>query len=236
MASVRMTHELRDQIFRNATDAYELSNPEPKPSTAFVKQTREACITETGQTFLKQQYKLGIEAGLQNRKGKGLLPRKVKDPVTAVDLRFQNKDPSAPHMRDYEEVNVQFDTPLKDWWQDIDQYNRWGIPNVYVEDCHPDHKEALKETMDAFITERQDYREAYHTYKSSIRELLESCTTLKQLLEIWPAAESLVPSEKLAAMHVKVTRKQRAEKVKEEINFDPTLANQTVLTAKLLGG
>ena len=49
-----------------------------------------------------------------------------------------------------------------------------------------------------------------------------------------PAAESLVDSAKLSQMHVKVTRKQRAEQIKQEINFDPTVANQTVLTAKLL--
>jgi len=61
-------------------------------------------------------------------------------------------------------------------------------------------------------------------------------TTLKQLLEVWPAAESLVPADKIQKMHVKVTRKQKAAQIKEEISFDPTVANQAVLTAKMLGG
>jgi len=86
------------------------------------------------------------------------------------------------------------------------------------------------------LIDKKAWSDARYNYKQSIRNLLDKCSTLKQLLEIWPAAESLVESDKLAQMHVKVTRKQRAQQVREEIDFDPTLANQTVLTAKLLGG
>ena len=50
-----------------------------------------------------------------------------------------------------------------------------------------------------------------------IRDLLEQCTTLKQYRSM-AAAESLVDSEKLSQMHVKITRKQRAEQIKQEIN------------------
>jgi hypothetical protein len=81
-----------------------------------------------------------------------------------------------------------------------------------------------------------EWKKASRNYNGSISDLLENCSTLKQLLEIWPAAESLVESEKLAKMHVKVSRKERAQQIKDEICFDPTIANQAVLTAKLLGG
>ena len=82
----------------------------------------------------------------------------------------------------------------------------------------------------------QEHDVARETYERSIRDLVTRCTTLKQLLEIWPAAESLVPTDKIQKLHTKVTRIERATQIKEEIRFDPTIANQAVLTAKMLGG
>jgi hypothetical protein len=37
-------------------------------------------------------------------------------------------------------------------------------------------------------------------------------------------------------MYTKISRKQRAQEIKEEINFDDSLVNEIVLTAKLVGG
>jgi hypothetical protein len=40
----------------------------------------------------------------------------------------------------------------------------------------------------------------------------------------------------MARMYTKINRKQRAQEIKEEINFDDALVNEIVLTAKLVGG
>jgi hypothetical protein len=37
-------------------------------------------------------------------------------------------------------------------------------------------------------------------------------------------------------MHEKVTRKQTAARIKEDISFDDTTANKALLAAKMLGG
>jgi len=229
MASVRMTQEMRANIRRAAEHAYELSNPEPKPDNAYIAAVKQAVLNSPEQKFLKRMANEGRAENLHLRKGKNLLPEKNKEAVTAVELRL------APSSRDYKETIVQFDVPLSEWWVVEQTYNRWGNPTVYVNDLATEDQHDISEMFEAFQTNVGEWRAASRNYNGSIRDLLENCSTLKQLLEIWPAAESLVENEKLAKMHVKVTRKERAQQIKDEICFDPTIANQAVLTAKLLG-
>ena len=233
MASVRMTQEMRSNIRRAAENAYELSNPEPKPNNAYVAAVKQAVLNSPEQKFLKRMYTEGRAENLHLRKGKNLLPEKNKEDVTAIDVRLKT---GQINHREYSETPVQFDVPLSEWWVVEQTYNRWGNPTVYVNDLATEDQHNISEMFEAFQTTKEEWNTARHTYNQSITQLLENCSTLKQLLEIWPAAESLVESDKLAKMHVKVTRKERAQQIKDEISFDPTVANQAVLTAKLLGG
>ena len=234
MASVRMTQEMRSNIRRAAENAYELSNPEPKPDNAYIAAVKQAVLNSPEQTFLKRMASEGRAENLHLRKGKNLLPEKNKEDVTAVELRLASYDASGN--RDYKETVVQFDVPLSEYWVVEQTYNRWGNPTVYVNDLATEDKHNISEMFETFQDTVIEWKKASRNYNGSISDLLENCSTLKQLLEIWPAAESLVESDKLAQMHVKVTRKQRAQQIKEEVCFDPTIANQAVLTAKLLGG
>lgn len=234
MASVRMTQEMRSDIRRAASNAYDLSNPEPKPSNEYISAVRRAVMNSPEQKFLESMREQGIEQGLHQRIGKNCLPKPQKDPVTSIELRL--RDPKAQGNRDYEEQEIQFDVQLPKWLVTEDTYNRWGAPCVYIQDLAQEDRHEITELFTAFQQQWESARDARHEYNGQISNLLEKVTTLKQLLEVWPAAESLVSSEKLAQMHVKVTRKQKAAAIKEEISFDPTVANQTVLTAKLLGG
>ena len=233
MASVRMTQELRMQIRRNAENAYDLSNPEPKPNNEYVDTVRKAVLNSPEQKFLKDMFTQGQAKGLHQRAGKTILPFKNRDAITDIDLRL--KDSNVETSRNYDEQEIQFAVQLPEWWVVEDQYNRWGNPSVYIQDLDAENMHEVTEQFLNFQAIHETARKARQAYNNSITDLLEKVTTLKQLLEIWPAAESLVPDEKLQKMHVKVTRKQKAEAIKEEIAFDPTLANQTVLTAKLLG-
>ena len=54
MASVRMTQEMRSTIRRSAENAYELSNPEPKPDNAYIAAVKQAVLNSPEQTFLKR--------------------------------------------------------------------------------------------------------------------------------------------------------------------------------------
>ena len=75
---------------------------------------------------------------------------------------------------------------------------------------------------------RRDFRE-------SIVQVIRSCNTVKQLLDVFPAAEKLLSSDTIQKLHTKVTRKIDAEAVRERANFDTNIANQVILTSALLG-
>ncbi len=235
MASVRMTNELRLDIRRDAERAYELANPQPKPSNAYVAAVREAILNSPEQTYLRDIYKLGEERGVTKGKrlGPNIVPRTPKDVLTGIDLRHKA---SLGTGRDYTNTNIKFDTPLHGYLVVDDDRHRWGDPTVWINDLRAEDKTQIIEHFETHQKTEEDYNIARRHYEGSICDLLNSVTTLKQLLEIWPAAESLVPNDKIQKMHVKVTRAQRAAEIKEEVCFDPTVANQAVLTAKMLGG
>jgi hypothetical protein len=107
---------------------------------------------------------------------------------------------------------------------------------AFIQDFAAEDQTKIQEYASTLLERRKKNNEAENDYRHKVRDLLARCNTLKQLLEVWPAAENLVPSEYVVKLHEKVTRKQRAQSVKEEINFNPEDVNHVVLTAKLLGG
>jgi len=240
MASVRMTNELRSDIRRKAEKAYELSNPEPSPSNAYIELVRNAIINDPGQTFMRSMLNQGNLLGLDSRYGYQILPSKPKDIVTAVNLRITTlagaMSGSRSNRHDYKETAIRFASPLVDFLLLNKDQLHWGVPSIYINDFRDEDKSEIIEQFENHRTAEEAHTTLQNQYNRSISNLVEQCTTLKQLLEIWPAAESLVPANKIQRLHTKVTRIERAKQIKEEISFDPTFANQTVLTAKLLGG
>ena len=234
MASVRMTMELQNEICRSAERAYELANPEPKPSTEYVTRVRQAVIDSPIQKFLKEMAEIGEQRNLNTMRGQSVLPRPNKDHVTGVTLRRMRDN--AQSSRDYDSHSIQFTTQLHKYYVTEETYNRWGGPDIYIDDLADNDRLEVGDLFSKLQADHDAWYDAKRAYETSISELLRNVTTLKQLLEVWPAAESLVPSDKIQKMHVKVTRKQKAAQIKEEISFDPTVANQAVLTAKMLGG
>ena len=64
--------------------------------------------------------------------------------------------------------------------------------------------------------------------------LLESCNTLKQLLDAQPSMKEFVPDEMLRELHKKVTRESQARERREIAQVDGDLINRVVLTSKLV--
>jgi hypothetical protein len=239
MASVRMTNELRHDIRRKAEEAYELANPRPKPNNEYVAAVRAAIVDSPEQTYLRDIKKLGEEREVDasTRYGQNILPHTPRESVTGIDLRIKTlAGVVSRHNNDYKDVTIKFDTPLTNYLVVDGDRHRWGDPTVWINDLRVEDKTQIIEYFDAHQKADEDYTMSRRNYESSIHDLVNNVTTLKQLLEIWPAAESLIPNDKIQKMHVKVTRAQRAAAIKEEVCFDPTIANQAVLTAKMLGG
>ena len=232
MASVRMTHELRDKIFRSAENAYETANPEPKPNNELIELTKKVIYNSPKQRFLREMKAKAEELGIPGMEDGGTYMPVEKNDIAEVEVKQRNNNPNTRNT--WEGFALRFSTPISMLKAPNDR--SWYSPNIHVTDAAPEDLTEFAEKAGDLCKTRTEYWDNKRTYEQSIRELLSKCNTLKQLLEVWPAAESLVPAEKLQQMHVKVTRAERAKTIKEEVSFDPTVANQTVLTAKLMGG
>lgn len=223
MASVRMTNQLRHEIAQAANEAYSIANPQPQPSTEMKEFFKKAFTNSAVHRLLGE---LITKAKALNMVGMDVFKSELPavTPIHKIDLRKNN-----------EEFELVFDTPMH-----LNTYlrkgnHRWGNPTLLVEELDAEYQTEARAYHNDFVQKTQEHHKQRAEYRESIANLLGSCTTLKQLLEIWPAAESLIPSEKLQQLHTKVTRKERAQTIKKEINFDPTIANQAVLTSKMLG-
>lgn len=235
MASVRMTNDLRHEIRNAARRAYHVAHPAPTLSSACRDFMKPALEKSLKQTTLRRWRKECHDLGIVGMAGDvSMVPTSPKDPISAICLKGIGADPKNLLNDVLLSAVITFDTPIQ-WLLLSGSRHHWGDPEVFIKELQTDDQPAALEFLQEHCTAVDTHGHAQRHYEGSIYDLLQNCTTLKQLLEIWPAAESLVPNNKLHQMHEKITRVQRATEIKEAICFDPTLANQTVLTAKLLG-
>ena len=226
MASVRMSEQLRDKIKRAAKIAFDAADPFPKPSTEFQEKLREGITQLPSQISLRKILSENLITG-NSLDAKTFVPKKTPCSRVEVSKLYTN--------RATDSCLIDLDAPLPV----LVQNSRWSMNNIcvalYLEDLKPEHRYVLTEHFDKFVTTRKEREERLKTYLDGIRRLLTSCTTLKQALTAWPALESFVPQDVMQTLHTKVTRVQKARQTKEEVQFDDALANQIVLTSKLMG-
>jgi hypothetical protein len=86
----------------------------------------------------------------------------------------------------------------------------------------------LKRDNDKRADERNNYRR-------TVRNTIESFTTLNQALKAWPALKDLVPQDKITKVYEKVERKAKQKQQREAIEVQEQELNSVILTASLLG-
>ena len=239
MASVRMNQNLRNQMRRAAEDAWGLANPEPKSSPELANEITTLISNSKPQQFLKK-----IKEELENKwLGFGIRRWEIRSvEVTHINFCWDFNDdksvrPSDP-MHDRHRVpmvGIQLQIPFKQL-QTMPYSETLYASDIVSPYQEPDKFERLKNLFFDLHDRHKKNQSDYLAYQANIHSLLNKCNTLKQVLEIWPAAENLVPAAIIQRLHEKITRKNVAKKVREEIQFDDTAANKTLLTAKLLGG
>lgn len=237
MASVRMSHQLRNDILKTAMDQFDIANPKPvfnEVNTVLDAITNmptlkhlRALHTSEDMAFLNENSQGSFK--LDCRETRFCLTSSQNITGCSLQSRYnQNLNPQ----------RVEFHSPLSiiapatNW----DRWNEFeNTPRIYMEDFTQD--DCAK--IEAIVTNHQDavkkHEEEKYEYKHKIRNLLEECNTVKQLLDAWPGAESLVPRAVVVQMHEKVTRKSRAKAIKEKVEFDDAEVNNVILTAKIMG-
>ena len=228
MASIRMTHELRNTLQTKAQKAFELANKAPAMDEQLKNYIGVAIQNTKHQRTLKGWY----EICKANDWGNQIKTFRVQD------FYLEQKSKHSRTM----EINgetvltcLHFTLSNKIPFYTATDVSGHSWCKIYYEVFDSETTDHIKNGIAAYNLAKQKFGDKARTYRDNIKELTNECTTLKQLLDVWPAAEALVPSEILQRMHVKITRAARAQQIKDAVTFDASVANQTVLTAKLLG-
>ena len=218
MASVRMTNLLRNDILRAACDAFDIANPEPELSNGNHRLFREAILAMPVLQHIREFVSTGYKSFNMS------FPSE-KD-VTAIDIHPEG-DADSVLGRRYKTIQLQ--TPMKIYT------TVYSNPDVYIQDMKPEHRAPVQRMVMSLHDEQREHNDKRHKYRTSIKQLLEQCSSVKQFLDAWPAGEQFVPVEAKQRMQQKVTRQQRAQQIREEVNFDASDVNEVVLTAKVMG-
>lgn len=231
MATVRMTQQMANDIEKKAMNAWDNTNPSPTNNRELASKIRAAV---NRMPLITKLIDLGNDPIIQeNLKYKTRLTSTVRPFDTRCEVtQVRLEDIPCTYDTNIERFNlsIELDTPISvpavEHWMTFDvsfnQLTEQDRNEIMVYANSASEKEA------AHSTARYDFRE-------SILQVIRSCNTVKQLLDVWPAAEKLLSPETIQRLHTKVTRKIDAEAVRERANFDPNTANQVILTSSLLG-
>lgn len=235
MATVRVSMSMREDIMRKACRAFDLANPEPVASKelqdTLADAIRKSPLTELA-VYVDNKMTEIIQA-----KGSGKIRMmklheafaveyKTTDHVT-VDFR---RPSSVGGVTTNDSIVVRFETP-QSFMTTKDYYSS---THVTTGGLRPSDRHDVTQLCIAFSDEERTRRVNLEAYKRQLNSLLESCRTLKQLLEAWPGIKTFVPAEAMEAHERKAAPK--TAHVPDAVEFDAHLANTVAVKAKLRGG
>lgn len=216
MASVRLGRDTRRQIERAAVKAYDTAVVEPKLDNDTIETVWRG-IVEHPSHIAFSDFVNAHRAAFSELCETNFTPRK-SDTVT---IRYG------------ERLFEDFDLPTE-----RESWLRRGYHNheVDLNDLHLSEVQRLvvKDKIMDLAERRKQARTDRHNYERQVNALLESCNTLKQLLDAQPSMKEFVPDEMLRDLHKKVTRESQARERREIAQVDGDLINRVVLTSKLV--
>jgi len=216
MASVRLSHDLRNRIQRAARAAYNKATVEPNMDTATIELIWRGIVehpTHIALTNFVAEHAGSIEDLYERTIG-----QRSTDKLCIFDNIKGRTDIKLPTVR-------------KSWI--TRGYNEHAI---FLRHLHLTEEEKLNisDKLTKLNNDRETADENQKNYNKQISNLLESCNTLKQLLDTQPSMKEFVPEDLLHQMHRKVTRESQARERREIAKVDGDLINRVVLTSKLV--
>lgn len=233
MATVRMSNDLKRTILDKATHAFDSANPEPEPSNDLETLLAKAIRNMPQQKSMQKIKTIMREDSLSEVQSFGWNKNEMKTAtLNAIALSINETNTLRSEV-----IFINLSNPI-----DVLQlkgaspYGYSASERLYACDLLPEDQPEIVQKITSLVDRRKERNTKRSDYLISIESLIDKCNTLKQFLQAWPAAESLVPNHTISKMYEKATRVQRANKIREEVSFDDTKVNQVVLTAKLIGG
>jgi len=266
MASVRMTHNLRNLLTHAAGEVFKAANPLSQMLPDEIHETiRSSLKNNPYQKYMEATAKLReyevIKDNLKTKTEMQRLPESGPLPYSGYSMLNKGAYPGISNVTAVrflypvrpEETTEEKITNLRNgkasdycYWQSTEislqsplalyfpnEEDSQSTITVSWEEINVKERDNVMRAVFNSVKAREDRQEGFQNYRNQIRELVDECNTVKQMLDAWPAGENLLPSEVIAKLHQKADKVTRVNRVKEKINFDTTAANQVILTAKL---
>lgn len=232
MATVRLSQQLHRQLLDAAKEKYKVTNPEPNQSPELISALRAGLQTMPAVIAYKMmlvtpaiQSEMATKSVISDALNRGAL-----NDVTEIRVRNVTKHARYTETGNTEQIYCELDTPVQ-----LPYGNNYGAYEVSIDSFEITIRDELHSKLATAIDGKDAWYEKYAHFTKSIDSVLDQCNTVKQLLEVWPGAEALLPNDVIQKLHTKVTRKVDAEKVRDLSQFDADAANQVLLTSSLLG-
>ena len=232
MATVRLSQQLHRQLLDAAKEKYKVTNPEPNQSPELMIVLRAGLQTMPAVTAFNTMLATPAIQNEMATKSEISLALNRAEPGNVTEIRVHNitKHTRYAETGDPTDIYCELDTPVQ-----LPYGSNYGSYDVSIDSFDITVRDELHSTLATAIDNTAAYQEKFHHFAKSIDSVLEQCNTVKQLLEVWPGAETLIPNDVIQKLHTKVTRKVDAEKVRDLSQFDADAANQVLLTSSLLG-
>ena len=229
MASVRLGKDSRANIAKKAKVAFETANQRPDLPAQIKETIWQAIENHPAQRAIKEFVStFGAKAG--RIYDQSFDERSIVGCVWVSDQRQKNDW----HIS-FESVDFKLATPRKLYGSY--SYSRDEMWRFTIDELHF----ASEQEMFLVLTqlekckeERKTFHDQKVNYNLQIERLLDSCNTLKQLLDAQPSMKEFVEPAMLQELHKKVTRESQARERREIANIDTDLLNKVVLTSKLV--
>lgn len=239
MATVRMSARLRGEILDNAMADYEKTvNNTDKELIEL-----DAIIGGNWRDCKVMQDARALEAAIVNLKSTNPAPqtlsfvdKTVEESSAVNEIQVKIDVPNTPPGR-FSTITHTYALKERIWLKGAITLMRvieWRALKLTPQ-SFGDKAARIEELILTRATRQDQEREKKSNFRKGVRDLLEQCNTVKQLLTAWPAASKLLPPATVQKMHEKVERRFDADAAKARANFDPSQANTTILTAALLG-
>lgn len=228
MATVRMTDSIRREVLKNAIKAYITQNPAPLDKPELKTAIRNGILNMPiikELADIKAKFPLTSSYYRTNSNSDSIAAdfiKKVTNTKTITEVRIENG--AGRHL-----AKIELDTPIE-----VISTSHYGLI-VDIQMFSETEQDNITNLIESAKAEETNWDTAKQEFEKGIESLLVNCNTAKQLLEVWPAAERLLPEGIMQRMHEKATRKAAAERIRSTTNFDLNTANQVLLSSSLLG-
>ena len=245
MASIRMSNQLREQMYAEARSNFEITNKTPVFDNETTITIESIIRNSKMQLNLKEVYDKTHSSGLSTVNSFGLdssskyrmINIKEYDEIWLQGevLETNGNGPTTGKTTTHK---VAITLPLKRPFYvcETGSYYDNNSQTCNLQDMEQEEVDMLQPLLQNHYERLTAYQNKRTEYERQIKELLWKASTLKKVLDVWPAAEQLVPHEIIQRMHEKITRATSAKRLQEDISFDTQLVNNVALKAKLQKG